>query len=543
MRRGEAAGQAIAPVRLGARIASGRRCLLWLIAALAHGCVADLSREPQEDCARRGDEDGNGLADCADPACAWRASCNLSCGDGVVDPGEECDDGNVIDDDGCDRDCTRSSCGDGRLAPDEDCDDGNRIDGDGCDHTCHITRCGDGVVSPGEACDDGNTADDDGCNRECQLVGCGNGVREPGEVCDDGNRSDGDGCDHNCTPTGCGNGVVTGAETCDDGNTRDGDGCDARCQLAACPSEVPVRAGEAGSFALAGDIDSLVADPRNCLLYALDRGAPSQLIVISTASKHELTRVALPHAATELAMSPSGAYLLVSHDAAQSISVIDTATWHVGTQVATFADPYSVTVTDDGIAFYAEAQFGLHRIDLRNGMGDGEGVTLLYGAAMAQSRDGHWVYAGGSGTTGSVFAKYDISSGILVLADASHHDDGGGGFYFPARHVYPSPNGRHVYYADRQFDAAALDTIRGSTGESIYAEDAQGRFAVGSDHVFDAERVQPVATLAHAATAAVLTAGDQELWYYSDGRVYYQNMQDLIGGVVFGAPGPAPRAR
>jgi len=76
-------------------------------------------------------------------------------------------------------------------------------------------RCGDGDVGLGEVCDDGNDIDGDGCDRNCTPTGCGNGIRTLGEACDDGNAVDGDGCDANCTPTACGNGVVTAGEECD----------------------------------------------------------------------------------------------------------------------------------------------------------------------------------------------------------------------------------------------------------------------------------------------------------------------------------------
>ncbi|TDI94916.1 MAG: DUF4215 domain-containing protein, partial [Deltaproteobacteria bacterium] len=36
-----------------------------------------------------------------------------SCGNGIVDPGEQCDDGNNIDADGCEADCTNPFCGNG----------------------------------------------------------------------------------------------------------------------------------------------------------------------------------------------------------------------------------------------------------------------------------------------------------------------------------------------------------------------------------------------------------------------------------------------
>ena len=34
-----------------------------------------------------------------------------------------------------------------------------------------LTGCGDGILDPGEACDDGNTTDHDGCSAACPLCG------------------------------------------------------------------------------------------------------------------------------------------------------------------------------------------------------------------------------------------------------------------------------------------------------------------------------------------------------------------------------------
>ena len=72
-----------------------------------------------------------------------------------------------------------------------------------------------GVSTDGEECDDGNVLDNDGCDSNCTLTACGNGIITDGEACDDGNEEDGDGCDSNCRPSGCGNGVLTDDEDCD----------------------------------------------------------------------------------------------------------------------------------------------------------------------------------------------------------------------------------------------------------------------------------------------------------------------------------------
>lgn len=61
------------------------------------------------------------------------------CGDGVVDPGEDCDDGNTDNTDACSSVCATSRCGDGYLWTGiEECDDGNMVDGDGCSSSCMI---------------------------------------------------------------------------------------------------------------------------------------------------------------------------------------------------------------------------------------------------------------------------------------------------------------------------------------------------------------------------------------------------------------------
>jgi len=52
----------------------------------------------------------------------------------------------------------------------EECDDGNQVDGDGCDTNCTLTRCGNGIVTAGEECDDGNLRRGDGCSPTCTLI-------------------------------------------------------------------------------------------------------------------------------------------------------------------------------------------------------------------------------------------------------------------------------------------------------------------------------------------------------------------------------------
>jgi cysteine-rich repeat protein len=159
------------------------------------------------------------------------------CGDGVVDPGEECDDGDGDSSDACLASCVRARCGDGVVRVDtETCDDGNDDDTDGCKSNCALPSCGDGIVQPPEVCDDQNGDDSDDCLSTCLLASCGDGFLHAGfESCDDGNHDAGDDCTNACQPARCGDGVVRrGLEGCDDANTVDDDFCDNLCQPPVC---------------------------------------------------------------------------------------------------------------------------------------------------------------------------------------------------------------------------------------------------------------------------------------------------------------------
>ena len=195
------------------------------------------------------------------------------CGDGHVDPGEACDDGNTKSGDGCSSTCqdeSANACGNGHLDTGEECDDGNTAAGDGCSPHCRIEHapatCGNGMMEFGEACDDGNMSNTDdclntcvaarcgdgnvhagveecdngpansdtlanACRTTCKLPKCGDGVKDsPTEECDDGNNVSNDGCSATCVrEPRCGDGVKDPGEECDDGNKVNGDGCDMSC--------------------------------------------------------------------------------------------------------------------------------------------------------------------------------------------------------------------------------------------------------------------------------------------------------------------------
>jgi cysteine-rich repeat protein len=94
-----------------------------------------------------------------------------------------------------------AACGNGLVDPGEECDDGNLIPGDGCDPLCHIEPCATCTGSPsvctptagGHVCDNGDPCTMHACENDvCVATGPTN--------CDDGNPCTLDSCE---APSGC----------------------------------------------------------------------------------------------------------------------------------------------------------------------------------------------------------------------------------------------------------------------------------------------------------------------------------------------------
>ncbi len=168
----------------------------------------------------------------------------IACGNGKIDGGEQCDDGNMINEDACANNCRIAVCGDQILQIWEQCDDGNRIDADACSNTCKSPACGDGVVQNGEECDDGNQSNQDSCSNACKLPRCGDLLIQAGESCDDGNLVNSDACSNSCTAPRCGDAIVQTGEECDDGNAVNTDACTTQCVLPRCGDGVIQQAEE-----------------------------------------------------------------------------------------------------------------------------------------------------------------------------------------------------------------------------------------------------------------------------------------------------------
>jgi cysteine-rich repeat protein len=147
---------------------------------------------------------------CADDGdCAFSDRCDANacvprtCGDGVLDPSESCDDGDVDDLDECTNSCLFNA-GHGPCASADDCVGSALV----CDDPAGLCRyplgsgpctepdeasvCAGGICDPAsstcEACADaGDCAGGERCeSNACVLATCGDGVLDSGEVCDDG---------------------------------------------------------------------------------------------------------------------------------------------------------------------------------------------------------------------------------------------------------------------------------------------------------------------------------------------------------------------
>ncbi|MBY0369075.1 hypothetical protein K2X33_00215 [bacterium] len=139
-------------------------------------------------------------------------SCTSICGNGTWDAGPEecertldpncgscmCDSGYAGSGNGA---CHPIVCGDTYVDTGENCDDGNAVDGDGCSSSCIAEYCGDAIVNNGEVCDDMVTAHCSSCacsagytsdgSGNCPSDGDGDGVPDTSDVCS-GNDSSGD---------------------------------------------------------------------------------------------------------------------------------------------------------------------------------------------------------------------------------------------------------------------------------------------------------------------------------------------------------------
>jgi cysteine-rich repeat protein len=142
-------------------------------------CIADPAK-PADACKKTAPYCGDGNCTDDDLLAECRLDCKGSiCGNGFREPGEfeDC----AADEPNCNGPgamgntvsvaCQRPVCGDGYLNEQagEDCDDGNFENNDGCVRDCRLAICGDGLIQEGvEQCDD--PAQPERCDSESCVV-------------------------------------------------------------------------------------------------------------------------------------------------------------------------------------------------------------------------------------------------------------------------------------------------------------------------------------------------------------------------------------
>ncbi len=184
----------------------------------------------------------------------------LTCGDGIIEGHEECDDGDTDPDNGCDADCQISSgwvCNDAQPS------------------VCHRTSCGDGIIEGDETCDTGPDPANasPGCV-QCQITtGWYCGTEQP-SVCEQ--RPVGDTCAQPIIPEFDERGRFTLSGTAE-GHYFDQDFISTWTQGTGCKGssyysedapevfiELDLQAGDIVNVAETGGIDMVISYVRGC---------------------------------------------------------------------------------------------------------------------------------------------------------------------------------------------------------------------------------------------------------------------------------------
>ncbi len=274
---------------------------------------------------------GDAFASSSSSSSVTRRPPPASCGNGVLQPdnGEQCDDGPYNGLNGhCDRWCQELFCGNGTVDPGEECeplrDENNNFMTNSCGQVCAAPTCdvagtctggcrwkilpacsnassvfslspspypasqssslddgfvmltiesgavlggesssytgltdsssglsvslfcNDGKIDEGEQCDNGPSNSDmtpDACRTNCAVAHCGDHVVDSNEECDRGTVDNliGNGCTPICKMSICGDGILQPGEECDDGPRNDDtrpDTCSTRCLMPRCGDSI-----------------------------------------------------------------------------------------------------------------------------------------------------------------------------------------------------------------------------------------------------------------------------------------------------------------
>lgn len=344
------------------------------------------------------------------------------CGDDRIEGDEECEVGQTpscealgfdrgestcvaceIDTTGCERD----SCGDGVIDPEEACDDGPMNGRYGhCNDNCTgpASFCGDGVLDFEEACDSDVFRDETcetlgfeegtlGCTTECTIdrsgcSTCGNGVVEGDEECDEGDSNGEGDCALDCTihVPSCGDGNLDDGEECEAGNLQ-GESCESlgaglgalactgctfdlsACSNAPRPGEVifteimqnpKIQSDADAEWFEVKNLSNRLVDLEDCVITS-DRGqstesftvnstatiASQDYFVFSISSSVSFTSDYIYNGKINLANTSDSLELYCDDPISQSVQLVDRVAW----DSASFPSPDGASMTLDSVYF------------------------------------------------------------------------------------------------------------------------------------------------------------------------------------------------
>jgi cysteine-rich repeat protein len=210
--------------------------------------------------------------ECFDTEEVWVYCVQASvCGDRVVGGRETCDDGNTIGNDGCSMTCLLERCGDGIVQPGEECDGQASVPmGKACNSSCVIDNatCGDNVVNQTtEVCDGAaGVMANQQCGSDCLILPlCGNNIVELPEECDDVDDPMCVACKgQGSSMPRCGDGLVNQtSETCDGtSGLMTGQVCSAACQITPTCGNAIVEAPETCDVTTAQCVNCMQQTPQ-----------------------------------------------------------------------------------------------------------------------------------------------------------------------------------------------------------------------------------------------------------------------------------------
>ena len=147
-----------------ARVLAGAALAITCVALACVTPSASFGCETSDQCTVGGTCQPTGWCSFPDPSCATGQRYSDAAGGGLANlcVGDEPPGPDAATDGG-----GSATCGNAMVEAGEDCEDGDADETDGCVR-CRFARCGDGETRAGvEDCDDGNTADGDACNSLC----------------------------------------------------------------------------------------------------------------------------------------------------------------------------------------------------------------------------------------------------------------------------------------------------------------------------------------------------------------------------------------